>query len=191
MRSLILLALIACQGDRQSAPANAGDASVGGSDAGRADDAGADAASVLDAATLDDAAIADAMIRDAAPRPARLALVSARDHIEGLFLTARTITADATRIYLASRGNNQLFVLGRDRAANFPLVQTVTVGVQGMSSVNAEGDQVRAISVSGELFVYAKGETLGRHVDLPGAGGGAIGDQGCRGHEHRAPDHVS
>ena len=30
---------------------------------------------------------------------------------------------------------------------------------------------------------------LGRHVDLSGAGHGAIGDQGRRGHEHRAPDH--
>ena len=29
---------------------------------------------------------------------------------------------------------------------------------------------------------------LGRHVDLSGAGHGAIGDQGRRGHEHRAPD---
>ena len=28
-----------------------------------------------------------------------------------------------------------------------------------------------------------------RHVDLSGAGHGAIGDQGRRGHEHRAPDH--
>ena len=31
---------------------------------------------------------------------------------------------------------------------------------------------------------------LGRHVDFSGAGHGAIGDQGRRGHEHRAPDHI-
>src|SRR5512140_378400 len=174
MRRITLLALFACQACKQAHHSGADAASEGmhGVDSGSVDDAGsaADATLQVDAGMADDDALGDASVcldaavhPDAAadaPQPAHLALVAARDHIEGFFLTPRTITADATRIYLASRGNNKLFVLARDRSANFPLIQTVTVGASGMSSVEVDATHVRVISVIGEVFVYAKGAML-------------------------------
>ena len=46
-----------------------------------------------------------------------LALVSARDHIEGSMAAPQSVYADETRIYLATSQLTQgtLFVLGRDR----------------------------------------------------------------------------
>src|SRR5689334_20242805 len=117
-------------------------------DAGRIGDATADATP------------ADALV-DAAHVPPGLSLVSARDHVEGAFLTPRAIAADATRIYLASRmQDGKLFVLARDRAADFPLLQTVLVpdvGL-GLTSVAVDDTHVRVTTQSGYAVVYAKGD---------------------------------
>jgi hypothetical protein len=97
-----------------------------------------------------------------APRPPGLTLVSARDHIPGNFLVRHAITADAQRIYLASTSSGKLFVLARDRAADFPLLQTVEVPNPGLGliSVMADDDHVRVTTFTGEVVVYAKGPSL-------------------------------
>jgi len=84
-------------------------------------------------------------------------LVSVRDHIPGSFTVARAVYADRDRIYLGS-AQGVLFVLARDRAADFPLVQTIDLGVP-ITGVRGDAERLY-VSTSGGLRVFAKGASL-------------------------------
>lgn len=87
-----------------------------------------------------------------------LNLVSARDHIEGSFTTQHSVYADADRIYLSS-AQGTLFVLSRDRAANFPLIQTIHVGTP-LSAVRGDSQYIFVSCGDGKLRVYRKDHPL-------------------------------
>jgi hypothetical protein len=88
--------------------------------------------------------------------PPNLRLVSARDHLEGSFTTGKMLHADANRIYLASF-EGDLFVLARDRASNFPLLQVIHHPVHAfLSGVTGDDDNVYVTSFDGRLRVYRK-----------------------------------
>jgi hypothetical protein len=86
-----------------------------------------------------------------------LELVSARDHILGSFTTTRAVYADRDRIYLGSY-QGTLFVLARDRASDFPVVQTIDLGVP-ISGIRGDEERLYVTSPDG-LRVYAKGSSL-------------------------------
>jgi hypothetical protein len=86
-----------------------------------------------------------------------LELVSARDHIPGSFVVTRAVYADLDRIYLGSF-QGTLFVLARDRAADFPIIQTVQLGVP-INGIRGDDARLYVASPDG-LRVYAKGSSL-------------------------------
>src|SRR2546423_8578165 len=90
-----------------------------------------------------------------------LALVSARDHIEGSMLTAQSVYADETRIYLATvQGTvGTLFVLSRDRAANFPVLESIPY-TSGLYAVRGDSQYVYVAAGDGTLLVYRKDPQL-------------------------------
>jgi hypothetical protein len=90
-----------------------------------------------------------------------LALVSARDHIEGSMLTAQSVYADETRIYLATvQGTGgTLFVLSRDRAANFPVLESIPY-TSGLYAVRGDSQHVYVAAGDGTLLVYRKDPQL-------------------------------
>jgi hypothetical protein len=90
-----------------------------------------------------------------------LALVSARDQIEGSMLTAQSVYADETRIYLATvQGTaGTLFVLSRDRAANFPLLESIPYP-SGLYAVRGDAEHVYVAAANGNLVVYRKDSRL-------------------------------
>jgi hypothetical protein len=88
------------------------------------------------------------------PQPPVLRLISARDHIEGSFTIGKMLHADDARIYLAS-AQGRLFVLDRDRASNFPLLQVVQHPA-GLTGVIADQDNVYVTGFDGQLRVYGK-----------------------------------
>jgi hypothetical protein len=89
--------------------------------------------------------------------PSVFEVVSVRDHIPGSF-GHRNIWADRDRIYLGS-AQGSLFVLARDRAADFPIVQTIDIGVP-ISGVRGDAERLYVTAVDGQLRVYAKGSSL-------------------------------
>jgi len=88
-----------------------------------------------------------------------LRLVSARDHIEGSFLVDRAVYADADRIYLASY-QGQLFVLARDRSADFPLIEIVQDTVYPLTAVGGDSNNLYVTTGDGNLRVYRKDNPL-------------------------------
>ena len=86
-------------------------------------------------------------------------LVSARDHIEGSFTTPQSIYADRDRIYLASF-QGKLFVLARDRAANFPVIEVVQDTTAALTAVRGDSKNLYVTSVDGNLRVYRKEDPL-------------------------------
>jgi hypothetical protein len=80
------------------------------------------------------------------PETAELRLVSARDHIEGNFLTGSAVFADEDYIYLASYLGD-LFVLARDRSRDFPLLDTMHLSERPLRAVRGDG---RRILVTGD-----------------------------------------
>ena len=94
-----------------------------------------------------------------------LDLVSARDHIEGSMTTAESVYADATRIYLAT-AQGTLFVLARDRAANFPLVESITY-TSSLRAVRGDDQNVYVTAGDGNLLVYQKGSQLALAQTIP------------------------
>jgi hypothetical protein len=89
--------------------------------------------------------------------PSIFELVSVRDHIPGSFTTQRAVYADHDRIYLGS-AQGTLFVLARDRAAGFPIVQTMELGVP-ITGVRGDADRLYVATTDG-LWVLAKGPSL-------------------------------
>src|SRR6266550_198444 len=94
-----------------------------------------------------------------------LALVSARDHLEGSMLTAQSVYADETRIYLATV-QGTLFVLGRDRAANFPLLESIQY-TSALYAVRGDAQNVYVAAGDGNLLVYRKDPRLALVQTLP------------------------
>ncbi len=83
-----------------------------------------------------------------------LVLLSARDQIPGSFLQDQTIYADKERIYLAS-SEGVLFVLARDRLADFPLIQGVDLGVS-LAAVRGDRNYLYVSAADGELKIFCK-----------------------------------
>src|SRR5215213_9460580 len=88
-----------------------------------------------------------------------LQLVSARDHIEGGFTTSHAVYADRERIYLASF-QGKLFVLARDRAAGFPLIEIVQDTTFPLTAVRGDSKNLYVTSADGNLRVYRKDDPL-------------------------------
>jgi hypothetical protein len=89
--------------------------------------------------------------------PSIFEVVSVRDHIPGSF-GHRMIWADRDRIYLGS-AQGSLFVLARDRAADFPIVQTIDFGMP-ISGVRGDAERLYVTTVDGQLRIFAKGSSL-------------------------------
>ena len=89
----------------------------------------------------------------------RVQLVAARDHIPGSFVGNEAVYADKQRIYLASYEGN-LFVLARNRATGFPLIEVVQVASAPLTAVRGDGKLLYVTSQDGLLRVYRKGPTL-------------------------------
>src|SRR5437762_165410 len=81
-----------------------------------------------------------------------LTLVSAKS-IPGNFLGPQAVYADKDRIYLASY-QGKLFVLARDRAAGFPLVEIVDVSPFPLTAVRGDEQFVYVTSQEGTLATY-------------------------------------
>jgi hypothetical protein len=94
-----------------------------------------------------------------------LALVSARDHLEGSMLAAQSVYADETRIYLATV-QGTLFVLGRDRATNFPLLESIHY-TSALYAVRGDAENVYVAAGDGNLLVYRKDQQLTLVQTLP------------------------
>ncbi len=59
-----------------------------------------------------------------AESPVSVRLVSARSRLDGSLVSSQAVYADRERIYLAS-SQGKLFVLSRQRATDFPLLQVI------------------------------------------------------------------
>lgn len=107
---------------------------------------------------------------------ARLELVSARDHIEGHFLTSQSVYADVDRIYL-SGANGKVFVLARDRQANFPVLETLVTNANDPFGRNVIGDDTFLYVGSFDgIHVYRKTHPLSFVTTIPiGVGIGGVG----------------
>lgn len=90
------------------------------------------------------------------PPAATISLVSARDQIAGSLLIPDSVVADGERIYLAAY-QGKIFVLARDRAANFPLIQTIDwPSGAPVRSVRGDNDFLYATGADGILRIYRK-----------------------------------
>lgn len=83
-----------------------------------------------------------------------LRLVSARDQIPGSILRDQLVYADRERIYLGTY-QGTLFVLARDRAMNFPIVQTIYFGA-AVTAVRGDGNNLFVIAGDGNLRTFTK-----------------------------------
>jgi hypothetical protein len=88
-----------------------------------------------------------------------LQLISARDQIEGQFLGNQAVYADEDRIYIASF-QGKLFVLARDRSANFPLLEIVQDTARPLTAVRGDARNLYVTSGDGNLRVYRKEHPL-------------------------------
>ena len=94
-----------------------------------------------------------------APAGRTLHLVSLRDHIEGSFVGPRAVYADDERIYLASY-QGTLFVLARNRAANFPVVEIIQNSGIPLVAVRGDSKRLFVVDQNGVLRVYEKDHPL-------------------------------
>jgi hypothetical protein len=86
-------------------------------------------------------------------------LVSARDQIEGGFVGNKAVYADEQRIYLASF-QGKLFVLARDRLANFPLLEIIQDTTSPLTAVRGDPENLYVTSGDGNLRIYRKDNPL-------------------------------
>lgn len=91
-------------------------------------------------------------------QPSSLTFVSARHDLPGSFLGNQSVYADHERIYLAS-GQGQLFVLARDRVADFPLMETITFGVPTVA-VRGDDQNLYVLTMDGRLWTFRKSYPL-------------------------------
>ena len=100
-----------------------------------------------------------------------LQLISARDQIEGSFVSSQAVYADSRRIYLASY-QGKLFVLSRDRSTNFPLLEVVQDTSAPLTAVRGDSRYLYVTAADGVLYVYRKGARLRRVSTHPLSGYG-------------------
>jgi hypothetical protein len=84
-----------------------------------------------------------------------LSLVSARDQIEGSFVTPQSVYADQRYVYLAS-AQGKLFILERSVARDFPLVATIDVSSAPLTAVRGDDQAIFVSSADGSLYVFSK-----------------------------------
>jgi hypothetical protein len=92
----------------------------------------------------------------------RLSMVSARTGIEGGLLLPQTVYADATHIYISTVGSpagGRLYVLKRDRTADFPVVEQRDFDV-ALGAVRGDGSHLYVAGRDGLLYVYRKTSPL-------------------------------
>jgi hypothetical protein len=75
-------------------------------------------------------------------------------NLPGSFVSSQAIYADSERIFAGSY-QGDLFVLERDRQANFPWIQTIQVGAP-LTAVRGDEDNVYVASRDGNLYVFSK-----------------------------------
>ncbi len=75
-------------------------------------------------------------------------------NLPGSFVSAQNVYADSQRVYLSSY-EGTIFVLQRNRAANFPLIQTISIGCP-IASVRGDSNNLYAAGRDGNLYVYSK-----------------------------------
>lgn len=93
--------------------------------------------------------------RHAAEAQPQLKLVSARDNIEGAFLIQQSVYADKDRIYLAAH-DGKLFVLARDRANNFPLIQLIQEDSVPLKTITGDDEYIYVTLTNGYFRKYKK-----------------------------------
>jgi hypothetical protein len=94
-----------------------------------------------------------------------LRLVSARNQLEGSLVSNQAVYADRERIYLASY-QGKLFVLARNRSANFPLLQVIQDTSAPLTAVRGDLRNLYVTSADGVLRVYRKSARLARIATL-------------------------
>ena len=115
------------------------------------------------------ALIIPCLLASAATAAVSLTMVSARDGIEGGLLLPQTVYADATRIYIATAGvpaGGRLYVLKRDRAANFPVVEELDFEV-ALGAVRGDATHLYVAGRDGILYVYRKTSPLTLVTSVP------------------------
>jgi hypothetical protein len=99
----------------------------------------------------------------------RLSMVSARGGIEGGLLLPQTVYADATHIYISTVGapsGGRLYVLKRDRAADFPVVEQQDFAV-ALGAVRGDSSHLYVAGRDGILYVYRKTSPLTFVTSIP------------------------
>jgi Calx-beta domain-containing protein len=98
-----------------------------------------------------------------------LSMVSARAGIEGGLLLPQTVYADATHIYMSTAGvpsGGRLYVLARDRAADFPVVEELDFAV-ALGAVRGDASHLYVAGRDGILHVYRKTSPLTLVTSIP------------------------
>jgi hypothetical protein len=95
-----------------------------------------------------------------------LRLVSARSGIEGSFLGSQAIYADGQHVYLASY-QGKLFVLARDRAAGFPVLEVIQTSAAPLTAVRGDRTHLYVTGADGQLYIYRKARPLSLTGTLP------------------------
>jgi hypothetical protein len=98
-----------------------------------------------------------------------LSMVSARTGIEGGLLLPQTVYADATHIYISTVGSptgGRLYVLKRDRAADFPVVEQRDFDV-ALGAVRGDATHLYVAGRDGILYVYRKTRPLTFVTSIP------------------------
>jgi hypothetical protein len=100
-----------------------------------------------------------------------LTLVSARAGIEGSLLVTQSVYADTTHIYLATYGpypafDGRLYVLRRDRAADFPVVERRDFELP-LGAVRGDATHLYVAGRDGTLYVFRKTSPLTLVASVP------------------------
>jgi Calx-beta domain-containing protein len=106
--------------------------------------------------------IAPFLLAPAAAAQVSLSMVSARAGIEGGLVLPQTMYADSTHIYLSTSGvptGGRLYVLRRNRAADFPVVEQRDFEV-ALGAVRGDATHLYVAGRDGILYVYRKTSPL-------------------------------
>jgi hypothetical protein len=98
-----------------------------------------------------------------------LSMVSARAGIEGGLLLPQTVYADTAHIYMSTVGapsGGRLYVLRRDRAADFPVVEERDFAV-ALGGVRGDATHLYVAGRDGVLYVYRKTTPLTLVTSIP------------------------
>src|SRR5688572_28432153 len=109
------------------------------------------------------------VLASAAAAEVKLTMASARSGIEGGLLLPQTVYADASHIYLSTSGSpagGRLYVLKRDRAANFPVVEQRDFEV-ALGAVRGDASHLYVAGRDGILYVYKKTSPLTLVTSIP------------------------